>query len=96
MKLQADGDFGEWITVGGNHFYPGYIIKGRQKRLMIDAGINMMGPAYIASLEKTSGIKTLWTMFSLPIPILTISARFPISKENCLVFRSEPPGALAR
>ena len=57
MKLQADGDFGEWITVGGNHFYPGYIIKGKKQRLMIDAGINMMGPAYIASLEKVFGDK---------------------------------------
>jgi glyoxylase-like metal-dependent hydrolase (beta-lactamase superfamily II) len=57
MKLQADGDFGEWITVGGNHFYPGYIIKGKKQRLMIDAGINMTGPAYIASLEKIFGDK---------------------------------------
>ena len=55
MKLRANGDFGEWITVAGNHFYPGYIIKGRKKRLMIDAGINLMGPAYIASLEKIFG-----------------------------------------
>jgi glyoxylase-like metal-dependent hydrolase (beta-lactamase superfamily II) len=57
MKLQADGDFGEWVTVAGNHFYPGYIIKGRQKHLMIDAGINLMGPTYIASLEKVFGDK---------------------------------------
>ena len=57
MKAKADGNFGEWITVGGNHFYPGYIIKGREKHLMIDAGINMMGPAYIASLEKVFGDK---------------------------------------
>jgi 2-aminobenzoylacetyl-CoA thioesterase len=57
MKLQADGNFGEWITVGGNRFYPGYIIKGKEKRLMIDAGINLMGPAYIASLEKIFGDK---------------------------------------
>ncbi|MFZ2397392.1 MAG: MBL fold metallo-hydrolase [Smithella sp.] len=55
MKLPADGDFGEWITVGGNQIYPGYIIKGRQRHLMIDAGINLMGPAYIASLEKVFG-----------------------------------------
>ena len=52
MKVQAKGDFSEWITVGGNHFYPGYIIKGKERRLMIDAGINLMGPAYISSLEK--------------------------------------------
>jgi 2-aminobenzoylacetyl-CoA thioesterase len=57
MKLPADGDFGEWITVGGNHFYPAYIIKGKERRLMIDAGINLMGPAYIASLGKVFGDK---------------------------------------
>jgi len=57
MKLQAEGNFGEWITVAGNHFYPGYIIKGKEKHLMIDAGINLMGPAYIASLEKVFGDK---------------------------------------
>ncbi len=57
MKVKADGDFGEWITIGGNHFYPGYIIKGRKKHLMIDAGINLMGPAYIASLSKIFGDK---------------------------------------
>lgn len=57
MKIQADGDFGEWITVAGNHYYPGYIIKGREKNVMIDAGINLMGPAYIASLQKVFGDK---------------------------------------
>ena len=57
MKIQAEGDFGEWITVGGNQLYPGYIIKGRQRHLMIDAGMNLIGPAYIASLEKVFGNK---------------------------------------
>ncbi len=55
MKLKAESDFGEWISVGGKHFYPGYVVKGREKRLMIDAGINMMGPLYLASLEKIFG-----------------------------------------
>lgn len=57
MKVKAEGNFGEWITVGGNIFYPGYIIKGKKKSLMIDAGINMMGPAYIDSLEAIFGDK---------------------------------------
>lgn len=57
MKIQAEGDFGEWITVGGNQLYPGYIIKGRQRHLMIDAGMNLIGPAYIASFEKVFGDK---------------------------------------
>lgn len=55
MKLKAEGSFGEWLTIGGNHYYPGYIIKGREKNVMIDAGINLMGPAYIASLSKVFG-----------------------------------------
>jgi glyoxylase-like metal-dependent hydrolase (beta-lactamase superfamily II) len=55
MKLEAKGNFGDWITVAGNHFYPGYVIRGRKKRLMIDAGINLMGPAYIASLNHILG-----------------------------------------
>jgi len=57
MKVKADGDFGEWISVGGNQLYPGYIIKGRKQHLMIDAGMNLIGPAYIASLEKIFGDK---------------------------------------
>jgi glyoxylase-like metal-dependent hydrolase (beta-lactamase superfamily II) len=57
MKVKADGDFGEWISVGGNQLYPGYIIKGRKRHLMIDAGMNLIGPAYIASLEKIFGDK---------------------------------------
>lgn len=55
MKLTAEGSLGEWIAVAGNQYYPGYIVKGREMRLMIDAGINLMGPAYIASLEKIFG-----------------------------------------
>jgi len=58
MKAKADGDFGEWISVGGNQLYPGYIIKGRKRHLMIDAGMNLIGPAYIASLEKIFGDKS--------------------------------------
>ncbi|MBN1656122.1 MAG: MBL fold metallo-hydrolase [Deltaproteobacteria bacterium] len=55
MKAAAEGDFGEFIAIGGNLFYPGYIVKGSRRRLMIDAGINLMGPAYIASLQKLFG-----------------------------------------
>jgi glyoxylase-like metal-dependent hydrolase (beta-lactamase superfamily II) len=55
MKVAADGDFGEFISIAGNLFYPSYIVKGREYHLMIDAGINLMGPAYIASLDKILG-----------------------------------------
>ncbi len=57
MKVQADGNFGEWISIGGNQLYPGYILKGKKRNVMIDAGMNLMGPAYIASLGKIFGDK---------------------------------------
>ena len=92
MKLQADNDFGEWITIAGNRFYPAYIIKGKERHLMIDAGINLMGPAYSLHWERSSEIKMLWTMFLLRIPISTTSVRFPISREKYLILRRARPG----
>jgi len=55
MKVRAEGDFGEFIAIAGNLLYPGYIVKGKQHRLMIDAGVNLMGPTYVASLDRILG-----------------------------------------
>ena len=55
MKLLAQGDFGEHLSAGGNAGYPAYIIKGSEHSLMIDAGINLMGPAYLQSLQSILG-----------------------------------------
>ncbi len=55
MITAAQGDFGEFLSVAGNEVYPAYIIKGREKALMIDAGVNLMGPAYRKSLRAILG-----------------------------------------
>jgi glyoxylase-like metal-dependent hydrolase (beta-lactamase superfamily II) len=55
MIVAAQGDFGEFLSVCGNAAYPAYIIKGKEKRLMIDAGVNLMGPAYLGSLRDILG-----------------------------------------
>ncbi|MFC1670210.1 MBL fold metallo-hydrolase [Spirochaetota bacterium] len=51
MKKYAQGKYGKFISVAGNPFYPAYVIKGRDKNLMIDAGVNLYGPLYIKTLE---------------------------------------------
>jgi glyoxylase-like metal-dependent hydrolase (beta-lactamase superfamily II) len=55
MKVVAEGDFGSFISVAGNRFYPSYVVKGAEVGLMIDAGINLMGPTYLASLDRILG-----------------------------------------
>lgn len=55
MIATAQGDFGEFLSVCGNAAYPAYIVKGRERSLMIDAGINFMGPAYLRSLRDILG-----------------------------------------
>lgn len=58
MICNAEGRLNENIYIGGHYIYPGYIIKGSKKNMMIEAGINIMGPRYIESIEKFMGDKT--------------------------------------
>lgn len=55
MKKYAAGNLNEYISVGGNPYYPAYIVKGSKKNLMIDAGINLLAPLYIKSLKNILG-----------------------------------------
>jgi glyoxylase-like metal-dependent hydrolase (beta-lactamase superfamily II) len=55
MKLAAQGDFGDFISVAGDRNYPGYVIKGRDFKVMIDGGINLLGPLNRRSLEQILG-----------------------------------------
>jgi len=55
MKKNSEGILHENITVAGNLLYPGYVIKGRKKSLMIDAGINLFGPLYLKTLDRILG-----------------------------------------
>ncbi len=59
MKRLAAGSITEFISVAGNSFYPDYVIKGRRKNLMIEAGLNLMGPLYCRSLDEILGSRDL-------------------------------------
>ncbi|HNY64832.1 MAG TPA: MBL fold metallo-hydrolase [Deltaproteobacteria bacterium] len=55
MKRLATGSINEHLAVGGNVAYPGYVIKGGSRNLMIEAGLNLLGPLYLQSLGEILG-----------------------------------------
>ncbi len=59
MKQLAAGTINEFISVAGNAYYPGYLIRGGRKNLMIEAGLNLLGPLYCASVEEVLGSRDL-------------------------------------
>jgi len=55
MKQLATGRINDHIHVAGNPYYPGYVIQGREKSLMVEAGMNLMGPLYIKDVNAILG-----------------------------------------
>jgi 2-aminobenzoylacetyl-CoA thioesterase len=55
MRKQAKGKIHERITAIPNPWYPAYIVRGSEKSMMIDAGVNLLGPRYLASLKDIFG-----------------------------------------
>ena len=55
MKRLAQGNIHERISAIPNAWYPAYIIRGDGKNMMIDAGVNLLGPQYLASINETIG-----------------------------------------
>ncbi len=55
MKQMASGKINDRIHVAGNLAYPGYVIRGDAKNLMIEGGINLMGPLYLKSIKEILG-----------------------------------------
>lgn len=55
MKQLASGTISDNIIVAGNYMYPCYVIRGGGKSLMIEAGISLMGPLYVKSIEEILG-----------------------------------------
>jgi glyoxylase-like metal-dependent hydrolase (beta-lactamase superfamily II) len=51
MKQQAKGQIHERIIAIPNAWYPAYIIRGREKNVMIDAGVNLLAPRYFKSIK---------------------------------------------
>jgi glyoxylase-like metal-dependent hydrolase (beta-lactamase superfamily II) len=55
MKQQAKGQIHERIIAIPNPWYPTYIIRGNEKNMMIDAGVNLLGPRYFTSIKDLFG-----------------------------------------
>lgn len=55
MQHQAKGQISDQITAVPNSWYPVFIVRGAEKSLMIDAGVNLLGPRYHEALEEALG-----------------------------------------
>jgi glyoxylase-like metal-dependent hydrolase (beta-lactamase superfamily II) len=52
MRLSAEGRIHERVTAVGSVAYPGYVVRGDRASLLIDAGLNLLGPRYLAALRE--------------------------------------------
>ncbi len=57
MRCPAEGQLNEFITICGHHIFPAYLIRGHESNLMIEAGVNVLGPRYRKDVEKALGEK---------------------------------------
>jgi glyoxylase-like metal-dependent hydrolase (beta-lactamase superfamily II) len=55
LKQAAEGHIHQRITAIATPAYPGYIVRGAEKSLMIDAGVNHIGPCYLAGIKELFG-----------------------------------------
>ncbi len=55
MKQYAHGRINDHIHVAGNPYYPGYVMQGTEKNLMIEAGMILMGPLYVKDVDAILG-----------------------------------------
>lgn len=55
MRQLAAGRLGERLTAVGNPSYPGFILEGGKKNLMVEAGLSLMGPLFLKGIEETLG-----------------------------------------
>lgn len=55
MKIRAIGRVHERIVAVTDGWYPAYLVLGDEKTLMIDAGLSLLGPSYLASVREILG-----------------------------------------
>src|SRR4030043_1653881 len=55
MKQYASGRINERISVAASLSDPGYVISGDRENLMIEGGLNLLGPRYLHSIEEILG-----------------------------------------
>lgn len=55
MILPAEGNINDRIAIIGHPVYPGYVLKTSEKNMMIEAGMNFLGPSYLNALTTVLG-----------------------------------------
>ncbi|MCX7677594.1 MAG: MBL fold metallo-hydrolase [Spirochaetes bacterium] len=55
MKILGDVFEHDRIRIAGNFIYPGYVVMCGARNAMIDCGLNILGPRYLASLRSLLG-----------------------------------------
>ncbi len=65
MKILGHQHHDENIFLAGNFIYPGYVVRGKEKSLMIDCGLNILGPRYLADIGKILGDPSALSMLFL-------------------------------
>jgi len=55
MRQPALGRIHERITAIATTSFPAYVIRGENESLMIDSGVNLLGPTYLAALKDVFG-----------------------------------------
>ena len=59
MRKSAEGIINSKIAICGHTVYPGYIVRGSRASMMIEAGLNIFGPAYYSGIESMLGDSSL-------------------------------------
>ena len=55
MIQKATGKITDSVYASGHYIYPGYLIRGEKKNLMVEAGFNLLGPAYLEGIQSYFG-----------------------------------------
>jgi len=55
VRKTAEGKINKNIEVCGHPTYPGYIIKGESASMLIEAGLNIIGPSYLQGVNRVLG-----------------------------------------
>ena len=55
MRRTAEGIINKNVKVCGHPTYPGYIVKGDRDSMLIEAGLNIIGPSYLQGIKHVLG-----------------------------------------
>jgi len=55
MRKIAEGIINKNIAICGHHTYPAYVVKGDRASVLIEAGLNLIGPSYLRGINQIMG-----------------------------------------